>query len=237
MNRVAVVIPLYRSELSQWEQISLNRCKEILGVNHNIIVVAPEGIDSHGLPVERFSKKFFDGLQGYNKLMLAHEFYTRFSQYQYILIYQLDGWVFRDNLNMWCEQGWDYIGAPWMVKGLKIQTLNVLARNILLRMKCYHTDLFRYRMVGNGGVSLRCVSTFIEKTRSVNRVPRNGKLNEDIYWSLLAGLKIPDWKTAIKFSVDEIPYPSRIKVNPDFCHGFSKSEQNIEYWKKLIDCK
>jgi hypothetical protein len=30
-----------------------------------------------------------------------------------MLTYELDAWVFRDELLYWCEQGWDYIGAPW----------------------------------------------------------------------------------------------------------------------------
>ncbi|MBO7213161.1 MAG: hypothetical protein J6U99_01215, partial [Rikenellaceae bacterium] len=112
MNRVVVVIPTYRNELSEWEKLSLEQCVKVLSKNHHIKIVAPEGIDSHGLQVERFDSKFFDGLAGYNKLMLAAEFYDRFSDYDYILIYQLDGWVFRDRLNEWCSQGWDYIGAP-----------------------------------------------------------------------------------------------------------------------------
>ncbi len=237
MKQVAVVIPLYRNELSHWEQLSLARCKEVLGTKHDIIVVAPEGIDSHGLHAEHFDKKYFDGLKGYNKLMLSHEFYNRFNQYQYILIYQLDGWVFRDNLESWCNQGWEYIGAPWMIKGFKSHTLNCIARDILLKLKCYHTDMFRYRMVGNGGISIRHVRTFIEKSRNINNIPLNGTLNEDVYWSLVAGLKIPNWEVAIKFSIDEIPYPADNEYKPDFCHGFSKSEQNLEYWKKLINSK
>ncbi|MBO5710444.1 MAG: hypothetical protein J6R62_02855 [Rikenellaceae bacterium] len=233
MNRVVVVIPTYRNELSEWEKLSLEQCVKVLSKNHDIKIVAPEGIDSHGLQVERFDSKFFDGLAGYNKLMLAAEFYDRFCDYDYILIYQLDAWVFRDRFNEWCSQGWDYIGAPWLIKGTGCAPLSILARNILLKLKCYHTDLFRFRMVGNGGVSLRKVETFRQKTRNIKQIPRHGKLNEDIYWSLVAGLKIPDWRTAQHFSLDEVPYPAECNIAPDFCHGFSKSQKTLQYWEKL----
>ena len=111
--------------------------------------------------------------------------------------------------------------------------LSIFAKNILLWLKCYHTDLFRFRMVGNGGVSLRKVETFRQKARNIKQIPRHGKLNEDIYWSLVAGLKIPDWHTAQHFSIDEVPYPDKCDSTPDFCHGFSKSEKTLQYWEKL----
>lgn len=32
-----------------------------------------------------------------------------------MLIYQLDAWVFKDELEFWCNKGFDYIGAPWFI--------------------------------------------------------------------------------------------------------------------------
>lgn len=29
------------------------------------------------------------------------------------MIYQLDAWVFNDELSSWCSLGYDYIGAPF----------------------------------------------------------------------------------------------------------------------------
>ena len=31
-----------------------------------------------------------------------------------MLIYQLDAFVFQDDLAYWCQQNYDYIGAPWL---------------------------------------------------------------------------------------------------------------------------
>ena len=35
-----------------------------------------------------------------------------FLEYQYMLIYQLDAFVFEDKLDYFCELGYDYIGIP-----------------------------------------------------------------------------------------------------------------------------
>ncbi len=65
------------------------------------------------LRVERFPNSCFDGVAAYNRLVLSPEFYERFSDAEYILLYQLDAWVFEDRLTHWCSLGYDYIGAPW----------------------------------------------------------------------------------------------------------------------------
>lgn len=44
--------------------------------------------------------------------MLEADFYRRFGKYKYMLIYQLDAFVFSDKLLDFCEMGYDYIGAP-----------------------------------------------------------------------------------------------------------------------------
>lgn len=46
--------------------------------------------------------------------MLTKEFYLRFRQWEYLLIYQLDAYVFQDELMDWCNKGYDYIGAPFL---------------------------------------------------------------------------------------------------------------------------
>ena len=38
--------------------------------------------------------------------------YSRFEKYEYMLIYQLDAFVFSDRLMEFVEAGYDYIGAP-----------------------------------------------------------------------------------------------------------------------------
>jgi hypothetical protein len=63
------------------------------------------------------------------------DFYKCFSTYNYLMIYQLDGWIFTNFLDYYINLNVDYIGSPW---------------------KAYILNLDE-DTVGNGGVSLRKV--------------------------------------------------------------------------------
>jgi hypothetical protein len=140
----AVVVPLYRERLDRTEAIALTQCCRVLG-RHAIVFVAPEKLDVDAARaiagaaavaprIERFSASWFRSTGTYNALLLSRPFYERFAACDYILIHQLDAFVFSDALDRFCELGYDYIGAPWS----------------------HHTPA--RRCVGNGGFSLRKVS-------------------------------------------------------------------------------
>lgn len=99
-----VVVPLYRTALNPDEWLSLERCFAVLG-GYPITFVIPEGLDMTPVMmrfpscrIESFDPSFFAGRYGYNHLMLSAEFYRRFLNWEYILIYQTDAFVFRDEL-------------------------------------------------------------------------------------------------------------------------------------------
>jgi hypothetical protein len=114
---------VYKQFPTTAEQASFLQLLAVLG-GHDLYLVVPEslateyygGLFGHGprVAVERFADRYFRNIEGYNALMLSPDFYGRFSNYDYVLIYQLDAWVFKDELQYWCGQGYDYIGAPWM---------------------------------------------------------------------------------------------------------------------------
>ena len=79
-------------------------------------------------------------MEGYNELLLSENFYTTFSAFKYILIYQPDSYVFRDELMEWCKEGYDYIGAPWLED---------------------NDEQIKLNGVGNGGFSLRNIEKFL----------------------------------------------------------------------------
>jgi hypothetical protein len=89
---------------------------------------------------ERFANSFFTGTASYNKLLLTLDFYQRFSAYEYLLICQLDVFVFRDALPEWMSKGYSYVGPPWF-RGFEPP---------LDDAQLWH--------VGNGGFSLRRVA-------------------------------------------------------------------------------
>ena len=120
MAKAAVTVPIYRREPEASEKASLAQCVEVLGGSHPLILFAPESLAlgpyldiAHEAAVERFGDRFFASVGGYNSLLLSPDFYERFSSFEHILICQLDAWVFRDELDLWCEKKYDYIGAPF----------------------------------------------------------------------------------------------------------------------------
>ena len=154
----AVVIPVYKRELSHTDRLSLRQCLRLLSA-YEIVFVTYQQLDTcayselcreHGVHprYEYFPRRYFTaGLYGYNALMLSKQFYRRFLGCQYTLIYQLDAYVFRDELSAWCEKGYDYIGAPWF-------SSTSIDAPPQPGSKYHH-------IVGNGGFSLRKPEAFL----------------------------------------------------------------------------
>ncbi len=124
-----MLYPFTKSISNQFESISFNQCLKVFK-KHLLCIVTHNDLDISSYTellgkckinyiIEYFNNEYFNGVSGYNKLMLSREFYLRFKNYEYILIYQLDAYVFRDELDYWCGQGYDYIGAPWIFKNYR----------------------------------------------------------------------------------------------------------------------
>ena len=189
---VAVIIPIYKEKLSDSEKLSLERCKAVLK-NYPKFLVAPKNLNiNHYLKVDNslnvvsFDNKYFNGFEGYNKLMLSKFFYERFAEYNYILIHQLDVFIFKDELTEWCDKNYDYIGAPWYRDSIKI-FINIAKKNSFLRaIKLIIKKKLNYHS-GNGGLSLRKVQSFIECLELEKKLINNWKrLNEDLFWSFFS---------------------------------------------------
>lgn len=161
MNSHAVAIIAYRSEPDNDELASLRQCFVTLG-QHPLLLICPESLQPASylreaalagvrLSLVRFSDHWFRSVSTYNKLMLSVDFYEQLSMYEYLLIYQLDAWVFSDALDSWCARGYSYVGAPFFND---------------------RDELFPF--AGNGGFSLRKVSAFLALLHgSVNRKEYN----------------------------------------------------------------
>lgn len=255
---VKIIIPLYKNSLSEDEWISLDRCFHVLN-RYDICFAVPEDMDmapiekrSGKRTVYRFEKSYFEGLTGYNRLMLSPEFYEAFLDTKYILIYQTDVFVFRDELEQWCNHNFDYIGAPWIPKRKYARWYYHLFFNLkkgynrLFKASDY-TELF-YK-VGNGGFSLRKVEAFYKIAKNdreiiekyISQCSRN-RFNEDVFWSIEANrkehrLRIPSWREAIAFAFDKLPeeaYQIHGHQLPFGCHGWNKPAM-ITFWRPIIE--
>lgn len=158
-KQVAVIVPMYKETLTDNELISFKQCLQVLK-NYPIIIVKPNSLSLQNLPIStdlleviNFDNKYFRSVKGYNELMLSSVFYQTFINYEYILIYQLDAYVFKDELAQWCQKGYDYIGASWLSESPP----NLFKQAIALWLKLKHPngiayrDITRLNAVGNGG--------------------------------------------------------------------------------------
>lgn len=265
---VKIVIPVFKANLTVNELNSLRQCCKILS-NYPFALVAPENLEiavyeneflsfGNKYEIQRFPNIFFQNIAEYNRLMLSRIFYERFQLYEYILVYQLDAYVFRDELANWCLREYDFIGAPLIGK---------------YEDKSFSTEM----RVGNGGFSLRNVKTYIRYFDSKKNVfsarqiaeiiglknklytrwlvwilmmcgwrnkPKSvavrWKYNEDDFWSGLLDksqfcLKKPTPGEALEFAFERFPkecYQITGKL-PFGCHAWEKYEYEI-FWKHYI---
>lgn len=225
--------------------------------NYRHVFIAPQSMtfDSSfdkfkSIEIVRFNDHYFESIKGYNRLMLTKEFYRAFSDYEYMLIHQSDAYIFKAELNYWIERGFDNIGAPWIKPGKILLTdfyKQVIKLLPFLFSKNAKRRYYVRNNVGNGGLSLRKISTFIYVLDHISPDRLNRYLksderdyNEDVFWSLEAPLvhqsmKIPKWEEALSFSFERGSEWSYKRVGhklPFGCHGFARYES--KFWEQYI---
>ncbi len=259
MNKrdIVVVIPIYNRILSQQENVSLKQCVNILK-EYSLVVIKPVSLDIDSillcypmLKVEEFSDHCFSSLRSYNKLVLDEEFYHRFSLYQYLLIYQLDAYVFRDELLDWAEKGYDYIGAPWLPLQPTIQKKKLMVKRLFYGITNNSLKLRKWKYleyeVGNGGLSLRKVEKMLKITQYYKSkilslladdqpfYPEDVLLFVEIRkWRYR--LKTPNYKEAMQFSWEvgaEWAYEYNGRRLPFGCHAWYHRDY-YPFWSQII---
>ena len=227
LPKVIIVIPIYKEISSAIEIISLNQAFLVFK-GYPIVFLAPQCmhnyLECHGHRGEYFSDEYFISTESYSQLLLSDKFYKRFIDYEYMLIYQLDAFVFSDRLKFFCSLGYDYIGAPW------------------LRCSRPRFDT----SVGNGGFSLRKVKSCLRMVHRKNLVAKLTNLQdrylryEDNFFALCGKIsqldfKIPSASEALSFAVEQdvSHYYSRIgEWLPFGCHGWDRD--SFDVWRPVF---
>jgi hypothetical protein len=263
MRKVVILIISHKPHLTAEETASLQQCFKVLG-KYEIVLICPQGMDVSNYrktaPALRYhfiDPKWLSSYRYFNRLKVSPILYKAYRDYDFILFYELDAWVFRDELNYWCEQNFDLIGAPWFSGFGKASE---------------HSEFLG---VGNGGFSLRKVESHLRVLRSLSYVKSPGKLweefrskrswltfvklmagltvrnntfylfnswwgNEDVFWGKIASekfewFKVPDLTTASKFSM-ELNAPALYELNgnllPFGCHKWPI--RHADFWSKFI---
>lgn len=249
---IAITIPIYKPTINVAELISLTQCLKILH-RHKIIFVAPASLNTIfyenicggeiKFHIERFADEYFENINGYNKLMLSVHFYKRFLNYKFILIYQLDAFVFKDTLLHWCSQNYDFIGAPHAPYNNVTGEVQFLKNYKKLLKGLKNIFGFNHKIcnVGNGGLSLRKTQSFYCLLKILKHKAKKWRNNEDEffkYWGNLSYplFSLPSDETALTFSIEISPKESLKKLNntlPFGCHAFEKYDWQT--WKPYIN--
>lgn len=243
MSSAVIVIPIVESKLKDFERVSLAQCMKILG-GWPVRVIAPDQLDlsealaafADKIEVVRFDPGYFRSISDYNRLMTSVHFYDAFDSYDYMLLYQLDAFVFEDRLSEWCQRGFDYIGAP----AFNAEGYETLPKE---EADAYARALSAHRLVFNGGLSLRKIAGIKRLLGIYNTFYPSWKGNEDMLFSLdstrLIPLKpfmnLPGWAEALSFSFERSPAAS-YEINgrelPFGCHAWQKYDPG--FWEEFI---
>ena len=251
LQEVSIGIPVYNNEPSALELFSFIQCCKILGkYPFSIITFKELNIELYTdklreynirYELKYFDRTFFVDVKGYNLLMVSPAFYEVFSAFKYLLIYQLDAFVFSDQLTKWCAKGYDYIGAPW----LNVKWINKKEINRKLPFLASHPFFFtllkgKDGLVGNGGFSLRKIDTLLKFAKTYSSFFPSLNYNEDLFWGKYIAakeksFKIPLLKEALSFSIENDPTRGiELLKNklPFGCHAWFKEDTNV--WEGIF---
>lgn len=239
MSKIVVLVPLYKAELDALESYSLGHSLAALS-GRDIVFIGPRGLDRSryserypDIPFEDFDDASFASIKGYNRLLMSEAFYRRFAGYEFMLILQTDAIVLRDELDHWCGQPFDYVGAPWP-DGVELMVG-------IDQFKGDHGRRLR-AMVGNGGFSLRrvgkCISLLQEFPEALEYFVSSGS-SEDLFFSFMGLLSsdfvMPNEITASLFSLELKPsfyYAVNGNRLPMGGHAWWKYEP--AFWQALL---
>jgi hypothetical protein len=260
-EEVCVAVPIYKRRLNPFEEVGYRRLFEVLGhypiygfMARGLEFEAPAGTPGTLRRLELAPRHLENG-EAYSRFLCSTDFYEAFSLYRYVLVHQLDCYVFRDELREWCGRGYDFIGAP-IFEGF------------------FPEDPSRVEaFVGNGGLSLRRVdacqrvlksrrsyrpqrpfwreATAIEPVKAAKRLLMaagifNGvqscarEHGEDIFWSRHARHFVPEFNVApvregFRFSWDYAPAYCHVQNEgrlPFGCHAWERYD--LKFLRQFI---
>ncbi|NML68062.1 hypothetical protein HHL22_22925 [Hymenobacter sp. RP-2-7] len=201
--------------------------------------------------------KWQSNIAAYNKLKLSRYFYRLFSSYEYLLTYETDAFVFKDELAAWCEKGYDYIGAPWFEdynlagtdarlvgvgnSGFSLRKVAAVAR-VLKRI--YYKNPFDYTSGLRNLIKAYANTPYrwLRNLSSENYTIQTAcSLSEDRFYSDVAPLHSPSFaiapiEEAVKFSFEvrpEVLYKLNGEQLPMGCHAWWR--YSFEFWKPIIE--
>lgn len=208
-KKCCVAIISYKEKLIGTDEQSFEQALKVFNGKRDIKIIFPNNLsydyyqkyrEKYSFEIVKVKHEWMDNYQAHNMMCTDKKFYELFKDYDYVLKYETDAWVFEDRLDEFIKLGYDWYGAPWPI---------------------YNNQ------VGNGDLSLRKVDKMIELT---TKYTYNGRINEDGWFCLThkKDLNICDLDNACNFSMEIISpdYLPKIKTYPMGLH----SSRVFQFW-------
>lgn len=205
---LCIIVPVYQEKIGDDAFFSFQFLKKNAS-GENIFIVAPEELNivnyqEWNWNISFFPQKYFTSVDGYTKLLLSSFFYERFQKYEYMLICQTDALLLKPVTQIipFLELKYDYFGAPWpegnTIYKYSFKGISAFAR-FLQPQKC---------SVGNGGFSLRNISSTIALLNEKKRYTHIWNAGEDCFFAYYGlknscGFKVAPLEVAYDFAVEK----------------------------------
>lgn len=232
-QKCVVVIPVYKQKLSQFEKDNLRNTVIKLKDSYDICIIGPNSLKVSSLSKEfnykfqykKYKNSIFKSKESYSLLLESIDFYDTFSDWEYMLLVQLDVWIFgtAKDLEKFFIYNYAYIGAPWSKKYI---------------MTAFGID---DEFCGNGGLSLRNTSKMMNILSNSNINAEKYITVEDQYISYMIyndneyDICLVD--IALQFSIDNEPeYWHKRLGDMKYPFGVHMGKKEFrEYWSSYIE--
>lgn len=268
IDQCVICVIHHKQDLEKYEQLSLLRIIDFCCNNNllnNLYLILPDNINldkfwnNYINPILNdkqiytnikywiFDKVVFSSLNAYNNMLsLNQNFYGNFiNDYNYMLTYQLDGYIFDNQLEYFLNKEYDYIGGYY---------LPVYAN--LIKYNEYENINTEHHLIMNSGVSLKKLSFCIESIQQnyknfIEGIEFNNihaYINDDDFFSIFYTTEV-NTLDSIRFSLNYSGAETHYAINnfqyPFCCHAFHKSrflqklienynkEHNLDYYKYI----
>lgn len=264
-NIVTIVVPIYKVKPNKFEEISFYQMSKVL-INYKFSLITYKDLEikyytkillnnGNHFEIIYFNKEYFNDINGYNRLLKLKDFYFSFKNFEYILISQLDVYIFKDELIEWCDKNFDYIGSPLfyinkksIIKSIDIYNGGVSLRKVNSFLKLYFLNcnnfifttfkdkVFRYWMYSTKPNILKIAARLLGIKNTYYYCYKQS--NEDYFWSILGkkrlNFKLPKFEESIKFAIEKDPKEAMkfIEELPFACHAWQRYD--LEYLNNLI---
>jgi|SRR5271170_3349345 len=267
MSNPIILIPVHKQLPSDLEVVSLRQCGRCFA-RKALALLAPAGLDLSSYQeffpsarVIRVEAKWMDSVRSYNRMMINPMIYRSFSHHSHILVHEPDAMVLRDELDFWCEQPYDYIGAPWFEGYMNAKPdaplLGAGNFGFSLHRPAVMLKILRERQRWYGRAELRMDLSRILRAGEANRltrvlrgVGRAGTLrgaskiyeeNCDIFWGqlvpkLVRNFRVAPPEVAVKFSWEVVPSRCYTLSNGDLPFGLHAwARYDFGFLKPLLE--